>query len=172
MPRITIVQTNQADLIEERVHIQELFWEYLVWANGKLNSEYGIDLDIQAMHEDMMTNLDKFLAPWGRLLLARYDRQIVGCICMKELTTDIGEIKRMYVRPEFRGKGIGKALITEILNEARKIGYDRLRLDSTKFMHAAHRLYLSFDFIEIKPYKESEIPKKYHQFWVFMELEL
>lgn len=124
------------------------------------------------MHADMMANLDIFAAPKGRLLLANYDRQTVGCICMKELTTDIGEIKRMYVRPEFRGKGIGKALITGILYEARMIGYDGLRLDSTKFMHAAHHLYRSLGFAEIEPYSQSEIPEEYQQYWVFMELKI
>ncbi len=166
------MEIHQADLIEERVHIQDLFWEYLVWANGKLNSEYGIDLDIHAMHADMMANLDIFAPPKGRLLLANYDRQTVGCICMKELTTDIGEIKRMYVRPEFRGKGIGRALITDILNEAQLIGYEKLRLDSTRFMITAHHLYKSFGFFEIAPYKESEIPEDIHQYWVFMECPL
>lgn len=167
-----MIEIHQADLIKERVPIQELFWEYLEWANGKLNREYGIDLDIHTMHADMMTNLDIFSPPNGRLLLTIYDQYAAGCICMKKLTTQIGEIKRMYVRPKFRGKGIGKSLITRILEEARIIGYDKLRLDSTKFMHAAHHLYKTFGFFEIEPYIESEIPKEYHQYWVFMELEL
>ena len=90
----------------------------------------------------------------------------------KKLVSNVGEIKRMFVRPEFRGKGIGKALVRGVLNEARFVGYHKLCLDSTKFMQAAHRLYKSFGFFEIEPYKESEIPEEYHQYWVFMELSL
>lgn len=167
-----MVEIYQADLIEDQGHIQELFWEYLEWANSKLVSEYGIDLDIHAMHGNMIANLDKFLPPDGRLLLANYHQDTVGCICMKNLVSNVGEIKRLYLRPEFRGKGIGKALVRGVLNEARFIGYQKLRLDSTKFMQGAHQLYKSFGFFEIEPYKESEIPEEYHQYWVFMELSL
>ena len=167
-----MVKIYQAELIEDRGHIQELFWEYLEWANSKLKSEYGIDLDIHVMHENMMANLDMFFPPDGRLLLAKYHQDTVGCICMKKLVSNVGEIKRMFVRPEFRGKGIGKALVRGVLNEARFVGYHKLCLDSTKFMQAAHRLYKSFGFFEIEPYKESEIPEEYHQYWVFMELSL
>jgi GNAT superfamily N-acetyltransferase len=167
-----MVEIYQADLIEDRGHIRELFWEYLVWANAKLTSEYGIDLEIHTMHGDMMSSLDKFSPPDGRLLLAKCDQDTVGCICMKRLVENVGEIKRMYVRPEFRGEGIGKTLVARVLTEAHIIGYPKLRLDSTKFMHAAHHLYKSFGFFEIEPYKESEIPEEFHQYWVFMELPL
>ena len=162
----------QADVIEDRKHIQELFWEYLEWANGKLVIEYGIDLDIHSMHDDMLASMEIFFQPDGRLLLADYGSDTVGVICLKKLANSVGEIKRMYVRPDYRRKGIGRALVAAVLDEARAIGYQKLRLDSTKFMQAAHKLYKSYGFAEIAPYKESEIPGEYHQYWVFMEMQL
>jgi GNAT superfamily N-acetyltransferase len=97
---------------------------------------------------------------------------VAGLACMRRIREDIGEIKRMYVRPAFRRKGIGRALVNELLSEARAIGYPRIRLDSTRFMHEAHSLYRSVGFQEIEPYPESEIPEEYWQYWIFMELQL
>ena len=78
----------------------------------------------------------------------------------------------MYVRPAFRGKGIGRSLLEKLIEAAREIGYWRLRLDSATFMTEAHRLYHSLGFKDIEPYPESEIPAALHQHWVFMELAL
>jgi GNAT superfamily N-acetyltransferase len=77
----------------------------------------------------------------------------------------------MYVRPAFRRKGIGRALAQRLISEARGIGYASIRLDSTRFMKAAHALYRSLGFREIEPYPESEIPPEFQSHWVFMELE-
>jgi GNAT superfamily N-acetyltransferase len=83
-----------------------------------------------------------------------------------------GEIKRMYVRPDFRGQGIGRALLEALLAEARPAGYRRVRLDSGPFMKAAHALYRRVGFHEIAPYPESEIPVAFHEQSVFMEKQL
>jgi GNAT superfamily N-acetyltransferase len=91
---------------------------------------------------------------------------------MKRIREDIGEIERMYVRPEFRRRGIGRALLEVLIAEAREIGYPRMRLDSARFMAEAHSLYRSVGFQEIEPYPESEIPEEFRQYWIFMELRL
>lgn len=91
---------------------------------------------------------------------------------MKKLTASIGEVKRLYVRPAARGKGIGKKMVSKLLDEARPIGYETIRLDSTQYMVAAHNLYRSFGFQDIEPYPESEIPEEYHAYWVFMQLQM
>jgi GNAT superfamily N-acetyltransferase len=156
----------------DRVHVRQLFWEYLQWANARVNEEYGIDFDIESMLEQGMLELDKFLPPDGRLLLAEFDGQVAGLACMQRIRADIGEIKRMYVRPAYRRKGIGRALVQQLIAEAREIGYPRIRLDSTRFMAAAHALYRSVGFQEIEQYPESEIPVEFRQHWIFMELWL
>jgi GNAT superfamily N-acetyltransferase len=85
---------------------------------------------------------------------------------------DIAEIKRMYVRPQFRGRGIGRALLQRLLVEAKEIGYPAVRLDSARFMQEAHALYRSSGFDEVEPYPESEIPTEFQEHWVFMEMRL
>ncbi len=97
----------QVQSTEDKAQIRKLFGEYLHWVNAKGNELYGITMDVEAMVEQDMVGLEKFLPPYGRLLLAEQDSQIVGLACMKQLRADLGEIKRMYVRPELRGQGIG-----------------------------------------------------------------
>ena len=163
---------HQVETEEDRAHVQDLFLEYLRWANQGLNEEFGIDFDIEAMVERDMAGLEIFMPPDGRLLLAMEGARAAGLACMKRIREDMGEIKRMYVRPEFRGQGMGRALVDTLIAEARKIGYPALRLDSTRFMAAAHALYHAAGFREIEPYPESEIPPQFHQHWVFMEKKL
>ncbi|UCH98613.1 MAG: GNAT family N-acetyltransferase [Candidatus Aminicenantes bacterium] len=93
-------------------------------------------------------------------------------LSLKKQSVEIGEVERLYVRPAFRGKGIGKKLVIKILAEALEIGYKTIRLDSAKYMVEAHDLYRSFGFQDTEPYTESEIPPEFHQHWVFMEKHL
>jgi GNAT superfamily N-acetyltransferase len=166
--------STRLEVIQAQAHvhapcIRELFWEYLHWANAKLNEEYGIDFDIAAMIERDMAEVKKFLPPGGRLLLGRRDGQVAGIACMKPLCDEIAEVKRMYVRPTARRRGVGRALLDVLLDEARAIGYRRVRLDSTRFMVEAHALYRSFGFREIEPYEGSEIPVAYQAHWIYLE---
>jgi GNAT superfamily N-acetyltransferase len=121
--------------------VRELFWEYLQWANANVEENFGVSFDIAAMFEDDMNTLDKFMPPKGRLLLGYADDHPMGIACLKELTDRIGEIKRMYVRPQARRRGLGRVLLTQLLEEARQLGYALIRLDSAQFMKEAHQLY-------------------------------
>jgi GNAT superfamily N-acetyltransferase len=95
-----------------------------------------------------------------------------GIACLKALTNSIGEVKRMYVRPEARNRGLGRALLNQLLEEAHQIGYELVRLDSALFMREAHKLYRSAGFHEIEAYEGSEIPKEFQSHWIFMEWRL
>jgi GNAT superfamily N-acetyltransferase len=161
-----------ADKDQYAVQIRELFWEYLQWGNVKLDEEFGFRFDIAAMIEEDMNTLGKFMPPKGRLLLGYVEDQPMGIACLKALTDSIGEIKRMYVRPQARNRGLGRALLNQLLEEARQIGYERVRLDSARFMTEAHNLYRSAGFHEIEAYEGSEIPKEFQKNWIFMEREL
>ena len=152
--------------------IRELFWEYLQWANAKVEENFRVSFDIAAMLEDDMNTLDKFMPPKGRLLLGYVEDQPMGIACLKSLTDSIGEVKRMYVRPQARKKGLGRALLTQLLEEARQIGNKRVCLDSARFMLEAHQLYRTNGFREIEAYEGSEIPKEFQSNWIFMEREL
>lgn len=157
---------------EHRRHVRELFWEYLQWANSMLSQEFGIRFDIRTMVDQDMAELRKFAPPEGRLLLGQWGTEIAGCTCLRKIGEGVGEIKRMYVRPGYRGKGIGRSMLEAAIQEARHIGYSKIRLDSTRFMKEAHALYRSFGFQDVEPYPESEIPEEYRSHWIFMELAL
>ncbi len=167
-----MLRVFQAETDEHTGDVRALFWEYLQWANAMVNREFGVTFDIETMLEQDMRTLAKFTPPHGRLLLAEYDNQIAGIACLRTIGADTGEIKRMFVRPAFRGKAIGRALVDELIAEARQMGYRRICLDSARFMIAAHALYRSVGFYEIAAYAGSEIPKEFQAHWIFMEKAL
>ncbi|MDQ2683536.1 MAG: GNAT family N-acetyltransferase, partial [Chloroflexota bacterium] len=88
------------------------------------------------------------------------------------LASDVAEIKRMYLRPEGRGKGIGRALLTELLATARRMGCREARLDTGWFMSDAHRLYQAAGFVACDPYQGSEVPPDFNVRWTYMNLDL
>ncbi|MEH2300803.1 MAG: GNAT family N-acetyltransferase [Nostoc sp.] len=163
----------QVETDEHKSHIQKLFWEYFNETKLIFSHRFGIKLDINTFFEQYMTQLHEFIPPSGRLLLGQSEAQIAGCACLRKIGEDVGEIKRMYVRPEFRRKGIGRSLLKVIINEAVYIGYSRIRLDSAPFAKEAQALYRIFGFQDIEPYLEkTEIPLEHRANWVFMELVL
>ncbi len=164
---LKIISVN---LAEHKCYVRELFWENLSSTSLAIAHEFGISIDISAMLEQNMANLQQFAPPSGRLFLAEYESKIAGCAGLRKIGEEVGEVKRMYVRPEYRRKGIGRSLLQTIIHEARQIGYSKIRLDSAPFAQEAQALYHSVGFQQIEPYPESEIPEKYHSRWVFMEM--
>ena len=167
-----MVSIRQAELDHDQAVIQDLFREYLEWANARLSEEYGFTFDVEVALSEGMAKIDEFLPPDGRLLLVMEGTSDAGIACLRKNREGVVEVKRMYVRPEFRGSGIGRALLETLLDAARELGSETVRLDSARFMKAAHGLYRSAGFREIEPYAESEIPPEYRQYWVFMEKSL
>lgn len=161
--------------------LRELFTEYLEWVLSKCEEEFNVNYDIKNFAavgvNKSLEELHKFFPPSGCLLLCKNENEIVGTACMRKIGEKIGEIKRMYVRPIFRGEGIGRNLLEKLISEAQECGYSKVRLDSGPFMKEAHGLYYSFGFRNIKPYPESEvlgetIPKEITENWIFMEMNL
>ncbi|MFN6516001.1 MAG: GNAT family N-acetyltransferase [Nostoc sp. CreGUA01] len=159
---------------EEHINrIKNLFFDYFNETKLIFSQKFNINIDVNAFSEQYITQLDEFVPPSGRLLLGEYESQIAGCACLRKINQDICEIKRMYVKPEFRRKGIGRALLQTIINEANDIGYSKIRLDTAPYAKEAHRLYRAFGFQNIEPYLEkTEIPLEYRANWIFMELIL
>ena len=116
--------------------------------------------------------IDKFQPPAGRIMLAFIDNNACGIGCLKSINKEIGEIKRMFVDPTFRQIGAGRTLLQSLLKAARESGYKKVRLDSIKFMEAAHALYRSYGFKDIPAYEEVEIPEAFRQYLLFMEIDL
>ena len=162
----------QASSDKHETIVRDLFREYLHWVCPAIQHEFGVSFDAEAVLEHDLADLHVFLPPIGRLLLAYDDAAVAGCACVRTIGPQIAEIKRMYVRPAHRRRGIGRVLAETAIKEMRAAGYSTLRLDSARFMTDAHALYRSAGFREIAPYAESEIPEEFRIHWIFMELSL
>jgi putative acetyltransferase len=151
-----IVQANGQNDTE---HARTLFHEYQV--------SVGISLCFQNFDQELANLPGDYAPPDGRLLLATEDDQVAGCIAMRKLGPGICEMKRLFVCPAYRGTGLGRVMVNAIIDEARKLGYTHMRLDTLPGrMDKAIALYRSIGFVEIEPYYESVEGAK------FMELDL
>lgn len=139
--------------------VRELFVEY---ANA-----IEIDLCFQNFDRGLAELPGRYAPPSGRLLLALDETQAAGCAALRNLGDGICEMKRLYVRPAFRGKGFGRVLANEIVAAAREIGYERMRLDTLASMKAALQLYASLGFGHIAPYYDNP-----SECAVYLELKL
>jgi len=148
---------------ESPAHIaqaRELFLEYA--------QSLGFSLCFQNFEKELADLPGKYAPPDGRLLLAECDSRVAGCIASRKLDDQICEMKRLFVRAQFRGKGLGRALAQRLISEARQIGYIRMRLDTVEpFMKDAVAMYRRLGFIEIAPYCENPIDGA-----LYMELQL
>lgn len=158
------------NLTKHRSDVRELFWENLSTTESEISREFGIRVNLDDMLERNLAILQQFTPPTGCLLLAEYENKFVGCAGLRKIGETVGEVKRMYVKLEYRCLGIGRALLQAIIEQARTYEYSKLWLDSAPFAKAAQALYYSVGFQKIDPYPESEIPIEYHPRWVFMEL--
>ncbi len=167
------IEIRDAKLPNDIGCIKQLWTDYLTWGNDKMQLLYGVHPHNpeEAVEQDIQM-IDKFLPPNGRLVLAFIDNKACGIGCLKSINDEIGEIKRMYVDPSFRKIGAGRAILQGLLNAAKESGYKKVRLDSPKFMEAAHSLYRSFGFKDIPVYEEVEIPEEFRQYLLFMEIDL
>jgi carbonic anhydrase len=116
----------------------------------------GPDLDAENFAEELTHLPGIYAPPHGRLLIALFDKQSAGCIALRKLSDEICEVKRLYVKPEFRNMGIGRRLVEAVLEEAREIGFARVHLDTIEAMEKARALYRSFGFREIEPYNDKK----------------
>lgn len=146
-PRIELVQATSPEQIDQA---RELFLEYA--------SSLGFSLCFQNFDEEMKTLPGAYAPPGGRLLLAHGQIQAAGCVALRPLDRQICEMKRLYVRPAYRGQSVGRLLVDGVIAEARTIGYERMRLDTVaSSMHDAIVLYRRRGFREIAPYCENPI---------------
>lgn len=163
---------RQAMMPNDREIVHDLFSEYLAWACARLYEDYRVVFDRDRIVADDMETIDKFLPPDGLLLLAFEHDVPAGCACTRTIGQAVAEMKRMYVRPDFRRRGIGSKLVAETIRRVRQMNYAEMKLDSAGFMSDAHGVYRSAGFEETAPYEESEIPREHWEHWVFMKLSL
>jgi putative acetyltransferase len=117
----------------------------------------GIDLSFQDFESEVRDLPGDYALPRGRLFLARHENALVGCVALRAAGATRCEMKRLFVRPGNRGLGVGKALVTRVLDEARAAGYTEIVLDTLPAMADAQRLYEQFGFRDIEPYRVNPI---------------
>ena len=154
------MNTIQAETPEHINQARTLFREYEAWLN--------LDLCFQNFEKELAELPGAYAPPSGRLLLAFEDNELAGCVALRRLTDGVCEMKRLFLRPQFHGRRLGRGLAERIIEEARVIGYQRMRLDTlSEQMGSAIALYRSLGFGEIAPYYKNPVPGA-----LFMELKL
>lgn len=116
----------------------------------------GVDLGFQDFEHELAELPGDYVPPGGRLLLA-LDPEPAGCVALRLFEPGVCEMKRLYVRPEYRGSGLGRLLAEQIVAAGREAGYERMRLDTLPTMAAARGLYESLGFVEIEAYRPNPI---------------
>lgn len=133
---------------EDISHASELFREYAAWL--------GVNLCFQNFEKELAQLPGEYAPPTGRLFLAIDNEQVAGCVALRKIAAGTGEMKRLYVRPEFRGKGLGRTLTEAIIEAAREVGFMRLRLDTLPGkMDQAIAMYRSLGFRNIEKYYDN-----------------
>jgi len=151
---------SQVESTAQVMQARELFREY--------EKALGISLCFQNFDQELAGLPGDYAPPSGRLLLATDEGQLAGCVALHPLEPGICEMKRLYLRPAFRAKGLGRIMVETIIGEARGIGYHRLRLDTIEpLMKDAVRTYRKMGFREIAPYRENPCEGA-----LYMELDL
>jgi putative acetyltransferase len=154
------VKFLQAGSTAQIAQARQLFLEYA--------QSLGFSLCFQNFDDELAGLPGDYAPPRGRLLLTEFDGQLAGCVALHPLQSDICEMKRLYLRPQFRGKGLGRVLAEHIIIEAGAIGYKRMRLDTVEpVMKDAVAMYRRLGFREIAPYCANPVAGA-----MYMELEL
>ena len=135
---------------EEVESARELFEEY--------QQSLGVDLAFQDFERELSELPGDYAPPRGRLLLAYVDGSLAGCVGVRPLAEGCCELKRLYIRPSFRGIGAGRTLAEAAIEAGKAAGYDRMRLDTIPQMREARALYATLGFREIEPYRFNPFP--------------
>lgn len=161
-----MIQIVEVQTTSELEQVKGLFRAYSQF----LAHVHGLDISYQGIEEELADLPGKFAPPDGRLIMAVMSEQAIGCAALRRIDQKVCELKHMFVLPQFRGQGAGKALAVRLIEDAKTIGYECMRLDTGNFLTAAVKLYESLGFQRIEPY--NEVPEDLRKIAIFMELRL
>lgn len=153
------VEIRHAASVQELAYVRTLFKEYAEWL--------GVDLGFQGFAAELAGLPGVYGPPRGRLLLAFVNGEAAGCVALRPLPENVCEMKRLFVRPDFRRRGIGRLLAERIIGEAREMGYSMMRLDTLPFIREALGLYESLGFVRCSAYYDTPLAET-----IFLELRL
>ncbi len=146
LSQIHLIQNGDGRLDE----VRKLFIEYVDWL--------GEDLSFQGFDDELASLPGRYAEPSGALFLCMRGKETAGCVGVRALESTVCEMKRLWVRPRFRGQSLGIRLASASIDAAHRLGYKAMRLDTLEWMHDAIRLYRSLGFNTIPPYYANPIP--------------
>jgi putative acetyltransferase len=158
-PKRIVTEIIDAHTAEHLAQIRRLFREY--------EEFLGVDLCFQGFEEEVANLPGAYAPPRGALLLAVEGSDVMGCVALREIDDNLCEMKRLFMRCEYRGRGIGRMLAQAVIDEARRIGYSRMCLDTLETLESAIALYESLGFRRTAPYYDNPLPRV-----VYWELDL
>jgi GNAT superfamily N-acetyltransferase len=164
-----------ANIADHRDELLELNVEYMTWVFERVEALYGARANRvvgRPASEYVSSVIDKACGdppPTGAFYLATVDDRLAGMGGFRRLRPGVAEVKRIYFRPEFRGRKLGDRMLERLLTDAQAFGYRRLCLDTGPFMQSAHRLYERHGFSDCAAYEGAEVPPELHSGWRFME---
>ena len=171
--RLTIAAATAAEV---SAVVDPLFHEYGEWLAERLAQDAAItftDTDLARHHDGFRGELPRLLGPRGRLLVARLDDTPVGVGALKPVDETTAEIKRMYVRPQAQGIGVGRAILARLVLDARAERYTTIRLETLRLMTRAQAMYHAFGFVEVPSFDGSEVANTVLEpCTIFMQLDL
>lgn len=151
---------------DEKEEVKKLFSEY---TNKLVEDDPGIAIYLEIQnYDDEIEHLEKkYGLPEGRLYIVYVDDKPAGCVALRKLSEENCELKRLYVRPEFRGNRLSYNLVQKVIDDAKSIGYKSMLLDTLPFLKSAIHLYKKLGFYEIEAYNDSPVETT-----IFMKLDL
>lgn len=161
---------SQAQAANQIAAVRDLFQEYGAWYAHAQPEDFAQALTFQSLENELATLPGPYVPPAGRLLLATWAGQPAGCVAFKRLDPLTAEVKRLYVRPAFRGRQVGHQLVNRLVDAARQSGYTRLVLDTHISMQQAQGLYAAVGFRRVSA--PPAFPEEQRSSIVFMECDL
>jgi ribosomal protein S18 acetylase RimI-like enzyme len=171
------VQFRRVDLAQDRDAVFAISLEYMRWVIAGI----AADPRTAAVVPPLTESVEEYTAagleavcgrapPEGAFYLVECDGQVAGMCGWRRIADGVGELKRIYIKPTYRGRGLGEAILQRLLEDVGASGCHRIVLDTAPFMHAAQRLYEVTGFRDCEPYEGTEVPVEWHAVWRFMEL--
>ncbi|MHA2290490.1 MAG: GNAT family N-acetyltransferase [Promethearchaeota archaeon] len=170
-----MVEFVTVNIYLHKSYLLKLTVEYFTWINDEVQKRYNIDTfsilgnSILEYTEKTLEDFSSYIPPKGIYYVIQMSSFIIGMGALRTIKDGVGEIKRMYIKPEYRGYGYGKKILDQLLKKRKEFGFSSIRLDTGNFMTAAQRVYRLAGFQERERYLESEVPEVFLPHWQFME---